>query len=126
MKDNYYAYADDGDDYLENVASNVTIWGGHVNDTIYSYGYSVTIVGGAGNDAISGGGGNDIIYGFEDDDMLKITGAFSGTYNRSKKEGYFKVGSTANAITLKEFTATNFNINSEAYKISGNNFMKRK
>ena len=55
---------------------------------------------------------------FANDDMLKITGTFSASYNKSKKEIYFKVGSTSKAITLKDFTATSFNVNGDAYKIS--------
>ena len=51
--------------------------------------------------------------------MLKITGKFSGTYNKSKGEVYFKVGSTSKAITLKDFEATTFNVNGTSYKISG-------
>ena len=31
-----YIYGDNGNDSIENVASNVTIWGGHDNDTIWS------------------------------------------------------------------------------------------
>jgi hypothetical protein len=56
--------------------------------------------------------------------MLKITGTFSGTYNKSKKEIYFKVGSTSNAITLKNFNATTFNVNGTNYKISGSTLKK--
>ncbi|MBR4382519.1 MAG: hypothetical protein IKP64_03075 [Selenomonadaceae bacterium] len=94
-----------------------------------------TLTGGKGNDSLWGGGGDDtfiygkgdgkdVIVGFEDDDLLEITGTFSGTYNKSKKEVYFKVGSTANAITLKNFTATTFNINGDSYSISGTKLVK--
>ena len=58
--------------------------------------------------------------------MLKITGTFAGTYNKSKKEIYFKVGSTANAITLKDFGSTStFNVNGTNYKISGSKLVKK-
>ncbi len=94
-----------------------------------------TLTGGKGNDSLWGGGGDDtfiyssgdgkdVIVGFEDDDLLEITGTFTGTYNKSKKEVYFKVGSTANAITLKNFTATTFNVNDDTYKISGTKLVK--
>ncbi|MBR4152339.1 MAG: hypothetical protein IKT98_05215, partial [Selenomonadaceae bacterium] len=61
----------------------------------------------------------------DNSDMLKITGTFSASYNKSKKEITFKVGKTASAITLKDFTATSFNINGTAYKISGTNLIKK-
>ncbi|MBR0060804.1 MAG: hypothetical protein IJP68_04920, partial [Selenomonadaceae bacterium] len=67
----------------------------------------------------SGDDGKDIIYGFADNDLLKITGAFSATYSKSKDEVYFKIGSTSKAITLKDFSATSFNVNGKSYKISG-------
>ena len=83
--------------------------------------------GDAGKDTFlySNGDGKDVIYGFDNSDMLKITGTFSGTYNKSKKEVYFKVGSTSNAITLKDFSATTFNVNSTNYKISGTKLVKK-
>ena len=56
--------------------------------------------------------------------MLKITDTFSGTYNKKKDEIYFKVGETANAITLKNFSATSFNVNGTDYKISGSNLTR--
>ena len=50
--------------------------------------------------------------------MLKITGTFSTSYNKSKKEIAFKVGSTASAITLKDFGSTStFNVNGTNYKL---------
>ena len=94
------------------------------------------MIGGKGNDSLwgnagkdtfiySSGDGKDVIFGFENDDMLKITGAFSGTYSKSKHEVYFKVGSTKNAITLSDFTATSFNVNGTDYKISGTKLVKK-
>ena len=95
------------------------------------------LTGGKGNDSLWGGGsckdtfiyasgdGKDVIYGFDNNDLLKITGSFSGTYNKSKKEVYIKVGSTANAITLKDFSATTFNVNNTNYKISGSALVKK-
>ena len=113
-----------GNDYVYNKSiSKVTINTGEGNDSIENHGSEVTITGGKDNDTLSGGKGNDslwgdagkdtfiyasgdgkdVIYGFDNTDMLKITGTFAGTYNKSKKEIYFKVGSTYNAITLKDF-----------------------
>ena len=71
------------------------------------------------------GDGKDVIFGFEDDDMLKITGTFSASYNRSKGEVAFKVGSTKNAITLKNFDTSSFNVNGDIYRISGSKLVKR-
>ena len=51
--------------------------------------------------------------------MLLITGAFSASYDESAKTLAFEVDSTANAITIKNFTATSFNVNGFNYKISG-------
>ena len=128
-------------------AARVSINGGEGNDTIYNgvWNYktqiyegfdSVTIDGGNGNDSLYGGvgadkfvyasgDGKDYIIGFENTNMLKITGAFSTSYNGSKKEIYFDVGSTANAMTIKNFSATTFNINGTNYKISGAKLVKK-
>jgi hypothetical protein len=58
--------------------------------------------------------------------MLKITGTFSASYSKSKKEIYFKVGSTSDAITLKDFGSTStFNINGTNYQISGTKLVKK-
>ena len=95
-----------------------------------------SILGGKGNDSLWGNGGKDtfiyasgdgkdIIYGFDNNDMLQITGAFSGTYSKKNKEVAFKVGSTTSAITLKDFSATSFNVNGTAYKISGSKLVKK-
>lgn len=113
-----------------------SILGGKSADKIYGGKGNDTLTGGAGNDSLWGGAGKDtfiyakgdgqdIIYGFDNTDMLKITGKFSGTYNKKKDEIYFKVGSTANAITLKDYTATSFNVNGSNYKISGSKLVKK-
>ena len=90
-----------------------TIIGGSGNDKLYGGAGNDCIVGGKGNDTFiySTGDGKDVICGFANDDLLKSMGTFSGTYNKSNSEVYFKVGSTAKAITLHDFTATSFNIN---------------
>ena len=134
-----------GNDKLYGNAGNDTLFGGVGNDTLSGYSGKDKLFGGAGNDSLLGGKGNDslwgnagadtfiygkgdgqdIIYGFANDDMLKITGTFSASYNKSKKEIYFNVDSTAKAITLKDFTTTSFNINSSSYKISGTKLIKK-
>ena len=99
-------------------AGNDSLWGGDGNDSLW---------GGNGKDTFiyAAGDGKDVIYDFDSTDMLKITGTFSASYNKSKKEIYFKVGSTSNAITLKDFTATSFNVNDKNYKISGTKLVKK-
>ena len=119
-------YGEKGDDEFRICREGTYADGGDGNDTFRIWGETaagivedVTCAGGDGEDVFVYSAGKDVIYGFENNDMLKITGTFSGTYNKSKNEVYFKVGSTANAITLKDFTATTFNVNGTNYKISG-------
>ena len=105
-------YGQSGNDILKGGKGNDSLWGGKGNDSLW---------GDSGADVFSysAGEGKDIIYGFADNDMLKITGAFSASYSKSKDEVYFKVGTTSKAITLKDFSAASFNINGTTYKISG-------
>lgn len=125
-----------GKDILSGEAGNDKIYGGSGNDKLFGGTGNDSLIGGKGNDSLwgnagkdtfmySSGDGKDVIFGFENDDMLKITGAFSGTYSKSKHEVYFKVGSTKNAITLSDFTATSFNVNGTDYKISGTKLVKK-
>ncbi len=114
----------------------IKITGNALDNSIIGGSGADTLYGGTGNDSLWGnkgadtflyfeGEGKDVICGFENSDMLLITGAFSASYDKSKKELSFKVGSTANALTLKDFTATTFNINGFDYGISGST-IKRK
>ena len=123
-------------DTIYGKSGNDSLFGGSGNDKIYGGDGNDTIIGGKGNDSLWGGDddnvfvyakgdGKDIIFGFEDDDMLKITGAFSASYNRSKGEISFKVGSTNNAITLKNFDTSTFNVNGYFYRISGSKLVKK-
>ncbi len=121
-------YGNNGNDKLYGGNGNDSLWGGAGNDSLW---------GGKGNDSLWGnsgadtfiyanGDGKDMIFGFENGDMLKITGNFSTSYNKSKKEIYFKVGSTANAITLKNFGSTStFNVNGTNYKIGSSSLVKK-
>ena len=97
-----------------------------------------TILGGKAKDSLTGGDGadiflydkgdgKDIIDGFGSDDLLEITGVnnITGTVNSKGTEIYLKVGSTNKAITFKNFTTTEFNINGDFYQISGTNFVKK-
>ena len=96
------------DDTLSGAKGNDSLWGGEGAD-IFLY---------------ETGDGKDVIFGFDDNDMLEITGTFTASYNKSKNEIAFKVGSTANAITLRDFTATTFNINGDEYKIKDTKLVK--
>lgn len=111
-------YGQAGNDILKGGAGNDSLWGGAGNDSLW---------GDAGNDTFiyASGEGKDVIYGFENNDLLKITGAFSASYSKSKGEIYFKVGSTSKAITLTDFSATSFNVNGTNYKISGTKLVKK-
>ena len=115
---------------------NDSILGGKGNDKLYGQAGNDSLWGGAGNDSLwgdagadtfiySSGEGKDVIFGFENNDLLQITGTFSASYNKSKKEIAFKVGSTASAITLKDFSAITFNVNGTVYKISGSKLVKK-
>ena len=118
-----------GADILSGDAGNDSLNGGSGNDKLYGGAGDDILTGGKGNDSLWGGkgadtfiyesgDGKDVIYGFDNSDMLEITGSFTASYNKSKKEVYFKVGSTSKDITLKDFTATSFNVNGTDYKIS--------
>ena len=102
-------YGEDGDDYLVGGKGNDSLWGGDGSDTF----------------VYSNGDGTDKIYDFEDDDMLQITGDWTGSYNVGTNTVAIKVGSTASAITLEDFTANTFNINGDQYKISGSKLVKK-
>ena len=107
--------------------NNDSLWGNAGNDTLKGKAGNDTLTGGAGADTFiyNSGEGKDVIADFADDDLLQITGTFTGTYNSSAKTIAFKVGSTSNALTLKNFTAETFNVNGETYQISGGEFVKK-
>lgn len=112
-------FGDKGNDILTGGAGDDSLWGGKGNDTLY---------GDDGSDMFfySKGDGKDVIFGFDSTDMLEITGeTFSSTYNSSKGEIYFKVGSTNRAITLKDFSVSSFNINGDSYQINGSTLIKK-
>ena len=129
-----------GNDTLDNtsIGNYSRLDGGEGNDSIKAGGASkVTIIGGKGNDTLWGGSGadtfiyaagdgNDVIYGFGNNDLLQITGTFSAAYNVPSKTVAFKIGSTANAIVLRDFGSTStFNVNGTNYKISGTALVKK-
>ena len=108
-----------GKDTIENYAANkISIYGGEGNDSIYTYGYNVTINGGAGSDIISltndshnrviqyvYGDGDDTIFRFNSKDTLQITTPKDFENMRGGNDLYilFDNGS----ITLKDVTTAN-------------------
>ena len=120
-------YGGKGDDYLSGGAGNDKLFGQAGNDTIWGGAGNDTLIGGDGSDIFlyEAGQGKDVISGFDNNDMLLITGAFSASYNKSSKALAFKVGSTANSITIKNFSASSFNVNGFDYKISGTKLVKK-
>lgn len=102
-----------------------TIRGGNGNDSLTGGKGDDSLWGGNGADIFfySTGDGNDSIGGFGNDDLLKITGAFTTSYDSAASTIKFTVGD--GSITLKDFTATTFNVNSDTYKISGGTFVKQ-
>ena len=123
---NDYLYGKDGDDYIEGNKGADKLYGQNGNDTLWGGIGNDTLEGGAGADVFiyASGEGKDVISGFEDDDMLLITGAFSASVNSSAKSIAFKVDSTANAVTIKNYTAELFNINGIKYHVSGKNLVR--
>ena len=129
-------YGGKGNDSILGNAGNDKLYGQAGNDKIYGGKGADSLWGGIGNDTLTGGAGadtfiynngegKDVITDFGDDDLLQITGTFSATYNESKNTIAFKVGTTSNAITLKNFTASTFNINGDIYAISGKKLIKQ-
>ena len=120
-------YGGDDDDILLGGTGNDKLYGGDDDDTLTGGKGNDSLWGGKGSDTFiyDAGDGKDIIYGFGRSDLLQITGAFSASYNKSAKTIAFKVGSTANAITLKDFGATTtFHVNDSTYQLSGGKLTK--
>ena len=115
----------DGDDFINGNAGNDKLYGQNGNDTLWGGIGNDTLKGGSGADTFIYSAGNDVIADFDDDDLLQISGDWTATYSESKNAIAFKVGSTASAITLKNFTATTFNVNGTVYQISGGEFVKK-
>ncbi len=126
-----------GNDTLDNmyIGNYSTLNGGDGNDILRGNSTKDTLIGGKGNDSLWGGSGadtfiyakgddKDVIYGFGNNDLLKITGTFSASYNKSARTVAFTVGT--GSVTLKDFTASTFHVNSSTYQInSKNKFVKK-
>ena len=121
-------YGGEGDDYLVGGKSTDKIYGDEGNDTLWGGKGADTLYGGAGSDTFiyNPSEGKDVIYEFDEDDMLQITGTFTGTYYASSNTVVFKVnGSSSNTITLKEYATDTFNINGEIYEREGTKIVKQ-
>ena len=126
-----------GNDLIQNSGDHATIDGGKGNDSIETSGRYCFATGGKGNDSLwggkyadtfiySAGGGKDIIFGFDSKDTLTFDGIdfTSATYSKKNGSVTFKVDD-GGSVTLKEFTATTFNVNNDVYTInSKNKFVK--
>ena len=112
-----------GNDYLLGNAGNDKIYGGTGDDNIWGGKGNDSLWGNAGKDTFvyMNGDGKDIIYGFDDNDLLQIMDDFTPSYK--DKAVILTVGS--GSITLKDFNASTFHINSDAYKISGSTLKKQ-
>ena len=120
---------------LDGGADSDKLVGGAGNDCIKGGTGKDSLWGGAGNDSLWGddgadkffyakGDGKDIIYGFDSKGTLTFDNLdFTASYNSKNDAITFKV--SGGSVTLKEFTATTFNINSDTYKISGSKFEKQ-
>ena len=133
---NDFIYGDKGKDSLYGSAGNDSLIGDKGNDKLFGGTGADSLWGGKGNDTLYGddgsdtflyskGDGKDVIFNFSDDDLLQVSGTFSAYYNSNKNEVSFKVASTSNAITLKDFSASSFNVNGNSYKISGDTLIKK-
>ena len=121
-----------GKDSLYGGVGNDSILGEFGNDKLYGGDGDDTLIGGKGNDSLWGdngadtfvyskGDGRDVIFGFDNDDSLTFNNLdFVATLNSNNTEIYFKAGSKGKAVVLKQFTATEFNINGETYTINTN------
>lgn len=111
------------------------IYGNGGRDYIYGNYGNNTLYGGAGEDVFVYTGGKNVITDYtagpdkiavdSEPDMIQITGNWSVSYNSSTKTVALKVGSTYNAIRLKDFTASIFHVNDAMYRISGNKLVKQ-
>ena len=123
-----------GNDSITARGKKISISGGDGNDSIKIFG-NATVTGGKGNDSLWGssyadefvyslGDGKDVIYGFDDKDTLTFDNLdFTTSYSKKNQAVTFKVDK--GSITLKDFTATSFNVNGDTYKISGSKLVRK-
>ena len=104
--------------------------GGKGNDSMRGGAGNDILIGGKGNDTLWGddgadtfiydkGDGKDVILGFDGNDTLQISGTVDLFYNARRKEISVKVGSTSNAIALKNFGKTDtFHVGGSTWTLS--------
>ena len=125
-----------GKDVIKGEDGKDALLGGAGNDKLYGGDEDDTLIGGLGNDSLWGGDGSDTfiyaegdgkdtIFDFDEYDMLQITGTFTGSYNVGTNLVSIKVGSTAGAITLQDWSTSTFNINGDDYTIKGSKLVKK-
>ena len=108
VKNKSYIYGDNGNDSIQNVASNVTIWGGHDNDTIWSVKHESktparnSIFGGPGNDFIAVQDTQSTIFGGKGNDFLLTQGTKNIIYGDAGND------SIVTTSTLRPLTKTKF------------------
>ena len=123
-----------GNDSLNGGTNNDRLSGEAGNDKLLGGKGDDTLTGGAGNDSLWGddgsdtfiylnGDGKDIIFGFANDDLLQIMDNYTAVYSKADKTLNFTIDD--GSITLKNFTATTFNVNGTNYKISGTSLVKK-
>ena len=110
-----------GSDIINGDAGNDILRGGSGNDTLNGGAGNDSLWGDSGRDTFIYESGNDVIFGFENMDKLELGGDFTADIDGDNLK--LTVGN--GSVTLKEFTATSFNINGESYVISEGNFVKR-
>ena len=103
--DKSYIYGDSGNDSIKNVASDVSIWGGHDNDTIWSLKTDTitparnSILGGLGDDFIYVQDKNSTIYGGAGNDSL-ITDETKNLLYGGSGDDYIFLVEDANSNTV--------------------------
>ncbi|MBR4382411.1 MAG: hypothetical protein IKP64_02515, partial [Selenomonadaceae bacterium] len=116
------------------VDGEVEIIGNGRANKIYAGDFGSTLNGGGGNDTLWGGDGSDTfiynpgdgrdkIYDFGAEDQLQIGANFDAVLKNNSV--VFKVGTTSNAITLKDFSGTEFVANDDTYQLNGSKFEKK-
>ena len=121
-----------GKDTLSGNAGNDRLYGGNGDDKLGGGSGNDYLDGGTGNDSLWGGAGSDLfvyaegddsdyIFGFDNNDTLRLDDL---DFISSYKSNALTLTVNNGSVTLKDFTATTFHINSDTYKISGNKLVK--
>ena len=122
-----------GKDVLYGDAGNDTLTGEKGNDKLYGGAGNDILTGGKGKDSLWGddgadtfiyskGDGRDVIYGFSNDDTLTLDAVIKDS---TVKKDAITLKLSGGAITFKDYTATTFNINSDAYQVKNGALVKK-